>query len=89
MIRGDKEVDEHIYTKLPRTIELSFHKGKESETYNIGGFNEWKKIDIIRVLIDTVDRLLGRREDGNLGLIIYDIDRLGHDRYYEEMYKNR
>ena len=45
-----------------RAIDLIFHKGKIAETYNIGGFNEWKNIDLIRVLIRTVDRLLGRPE---------------------------
>ena len=43
-----------------RAIDLIFHKGKLGETYNIGGFNEWKNIDLIKVLIKTVDRLLGR-----------------------------
>ena len=43
-----------------RAIDLIFHKGKIADTYNIGGFNEWKNIDLIKVLIRTVDRLLGR-----------------------------
>ena len=43
-----------------RAIDLIFHKGKVAETYNIGGFNEWKNIDIIKVVIATVDKLLGR-----------------------------
>ncbi len=41
-------------------IDMIFHKGKIAETYNIGGFNEWKNIDIIKVVIKTVDRLLGQ-----------------------------
>ena len=45
-----------------RAIDMIFHKGKIAETYNIGGFNEWKNIDIIKVVIKTVDRLLGRKE---------------------------
>ena len=45
-----------------RAIDMIFHNGKIAETYNIGGFNEWKNIDIIKVLIKTVDRLLGRKE---------------------------
>ena len=65
-----------------RAIDLIFHKGKVAETYNIGGFNEWKNIDIIRVVINTVDRLLGRREGEDLGLITYVTDRLGHDMRY-------
>lgn len=46
-----------------RAIDLIFHKGTIAETYNIGGFNEWKNIDIIKVLIKTTDRLLGRKEE--------------------------
>ena len=44
-----------------RAIDVIFHNGKTAETYNIGGFNEWKNIDIIKVVINTVDRLLGRQ----------------------------
>ena len=65
-----------------RAIDLIFHKGKVAETYNIGGFNEWKNIDIIHVLIKTVDRLLGRKEGEDLNLITYVTDRAGHDMRY-------
>ncbi len=65
-----------------RAIDLIFHKGRAAETYNIGGFNEWKNIDIIRVVIRTVDRLLGNPEGHSLGLITYVADRLGHDARY-------
>lgn len=65
-----------------RAIDTIFHKGKVAETYNIGGFNEWKNIDIIKVLINTVDRLLGRAEGEDLGLITYVTDRPGHDARY-------
>lgn len=65
-----------------RAIDLIFHKGKISETYNIGGFNEWKNIDIIRVIIKTVDRLLGNPEGYSDTLITYVTDRLGHDMRY-------
>ena len=65
-----------------RAIDLIFHEGKEGETYNIGGFNEWKNIDIIKVLINTVDRLLGRPEGADLDLITYVTDRAGHDMRY-------
>lgn len=65
-----------------RAIDLIFHKGKIAETYNIGGFNEWKNIDLVRVLIATVDRLLGNPEGHSLGLITYVTDRLGHDVRY-------
>ena len=65
-----------------RAIDVIFHKGKIAETYNIGGFNEWKNIDIIKVLINTVDRLLGRREGEDMDLITYVPDRAGHDLRY-------
>ena len=65
-----------------RAIDLIFHKGKVAETYNIGGFNEWKNIDLIKVIIKTVDRLLGNPEGQSLNLITYVTDRLGHDMRY-------
>ena len=63
-------------------IDAIFHNGKIAETYNIGGFNEWKNIDIIKVLINTVDRLLGRPEGADMDLITYVTDRAGHDLRY-------
>lgn len=65
-----------------RAIDLIFHQGKVAETYNIGGFNEWKNIDIIKVVIKTVDRLLGRPEGADDDLITYVTDRKGHDMRY-------
>ena len=65
-----------------RAIDLIFHKGTVAETYNIGGSNEWKNIDIIKVLINTVDRLLGRPEGADMDLITYVTDRAGHDLRY-------
>ena len=65
-----------------RAIDLIFHEGKVAETYNIGGFNEWKNIDIVRVLVRTVDRLLGRPEGEDMDLITYVTDRKGHDMRY-------
>ena len=65
-----------------RAIDLIFHEGKIAETYNIGGFNEWKNIDLIKVMIKTVDRILGNPEGHSLGLITYVTDRLGHDARY-------
>ena len=65
-----------------RAIDTIFHHGKIAETYNIGGFNEWKNIDIIKVVINTVDRLLGRNEGEDMDLITYVTDRLGHDVRY-------
>ena len=65
-----------------RAIDLIFHEGKVAETYNIGGFNEWKNIDLIKVMIKTVDRILGNPEGASLDLITYVTDRLGHDARY-------
>ena len=65
-----------------RAIDLIFHEGKAGETYNIGGFNEWKNIDVIRLLIRTTDRLLGRPEGADDDLITYVTDRAGHDLRY-------
>ena len=65
-----------------RAIDLIFHEGRIAETYNIGGFNEWKNIDLIKVMIRTVDRLLGNPEGYSDDLITYVTDRLGHDARY-------
>ena len=65
-----------------RAIDVIFHNGKLGETYNIGGFNEWKNIDLIKVIIKTVDRLLERDEGSSLKLITYVKDRAGHDLRY-------
>ena len=65
-----------------RAIDLIFHEGKVAETYNIGGFNEWKNIDLIKVMIKTVDRILGNPEGHSESLITYVTDRLGHDARY-------
>ncbi len=64
-----------------RAIDLIFHKGKVADTYNIGGFNEWKNIDLIKVIIRTVDRL-GNPEGHSEKLITYVTDRAGHDLRY-------
>ena len=65
-----------------RAIDVIFHNGKDGDTYNIGGFNEWKNIDLIKVMISVVDRLLGNPEGHSLGLITYVKDRAGHDLRY-------
>ena len=65
-----------------RAIDLIFHKGDVAETYNIGGSNEWRNIDLTKVIIKTVDRLLGNAEGHSLGLIEHIADRLGHDARY-------
>ena len=65
-----------------RAIDLIFHKGKVAETYNIGGFNEWRNIDLVRLLVKTCDRLLGRPEGASEHLITHVTDRAGHDLRY-------
>ena len=65
-----------------RAIDVIFHKGKIADTYNIGGFNEWKNIDLIKVIIKTVDKLLGNPEGTSEKLITYVTDRAGHDLRY-------
>lgn len=65
-----------------RAIDLVFHDGKKSATYNIGGFNEWTNIDLIKVIIKTVDKLLGREAGSSEKLITYVTDRAGHDLRY-------
>lgn len=65
-----------------RAIDTIFHKGRIADTYNIGGFNEWKNIDIVRTLIRVTDRLLGREEGEDMDLITYVTDRAGHDLRY-------
>ncbi|MGB0178228.1 MAG: dTDP-glucose 4,6-dehydratase, partial [Owenweeksia sp.] len=65
-----------------RAIDLVFHQGKEGETYNIGGFNEWQNIDLIKVLIKQMDEKLGRPAGESEKLITYVKDRPGHDRRY-------
>ena len=65
-----------------RAIDLVFHEGKRGDTYNIGGFNEWTNIDLIKVIIKTVDKLLGKPEGTSDKLITYVTDRAGHDLRY-------
>ncbi|KQS48675.1 MULTISPECIES: dTDP-glucose 4,6-dehydratase [Flavobacterium] len=63
-------------------IDLVFHEGKNHETYNIGGFNEWKNIDLVRLLCKIMDSKLGREEGTSEKLITYVKDRPGHDLRY-------
>lgn len=65
-----------------RAIDVIFHEGKTADTYNIGGFNEWKNIDLIKVIIKTVDKLLGNPEGTSEHLITSVTDRAGHDLRY-------
>ncbi len=80
--KGDNVRDWLFVNDHARAIDVIFHKGKLGDTYNIGGFNEWKNIDLIRVLIKTVDELLGREEGTSEKLITYVTDRAGHDYRY-------
>ncbi|MDT8393770.1 MAG: dTDP-glucose 4,6-dehydratase [Bacteroidales bacterium] len=63
-------------------IDLIFHKGKTGETYNIGGNNEWRNIDLVKLLCRIMDRKLGREEGSSEKLISYVTDRAGHDLRY-------
>ena len=65
-----------------RAIDLIFHKGKNGETYNIGGFNEWKNIDLVRLLCKHMDQKLGRDNGESEKLITFVSDRPGHDKRY-------
>lgn len=70
-------VDDHA-----RAIDLVFHKGKNAETYNIGGFNEWTNIDLVKLLCSQMDEKLGRQSGESEKLITYVKDRPGHDLRY-------
>lgn len=80
--RGENVRDWLFVEDHARAIDTIFHKGQVADTYNIGGFNEWKNIDLINVLVNTVDRQLGRAEGEDLDLITFVTDRKGHDMRY-------
>lgn len=80
--RGENVRDWLFVEDHARAIDTIFHKGQIADTYNIGGFNEWKNIDLIKVLVDTVDRQLGRAEGEDMDLITFVTDRKGHDMRY-------
>lgn len=65
-----------------RAIDLVFHEGENEETYNIGGFNEWKNIDLVKLLCKQMDKKLGRERGSSERLITYVKDRPGHDLRY-------
>ena len=65
-----------------RAIDLIYHEGNLGETYNIGGFNEWKNIELIRTMCRVMDKKLGREEGESEKLITYVKDRAGHDLRY-------
>ena len=70
-------VDDHA-----RAIDVIFHQGKLGETYNIGGFNEWKNLDIVHLLCEIMDDKLGREKGESAKLITFVKDRAGHDKRY-------
>jgi dTDP-glucose 4,6-dehydratase len=70
-------VEDHV-----RAIDIIFHKGKPGDTYNIGGHNEWKNIDIIKELCRQMDKKLGRKKGTSEKLITFVKDRAGHDLRY-------
>ena len=80
--KGENVRDWLFVNDHARAIDVIFHKGKLNETYNIGGFNEWKNIDLIKLIIKTVDKILGRDEGTSDKLITYVTDRAGHDLRY-------
>ena len=80
--KGENVRDWLFVNDHARAIDVIFHKGKIGETYNVGGFNEWKNIDLIKVIIKTVDRLLEREKGASDKLITYVKDRAGHDLRY-------
>ncbi len=65
-----------------RAIDVIFHKGKLGESYNVGGFNEWKNIDLVNLLCKIMDQKLGRKDGDSASLIQYVTDRPGHDLRY-------
>lgn len=65
-----------------RAIDTIYHNGKNGETYNIGGHNEWKNIDLVKLLCKTMDEKLGRQQGSSEQLIQYVTDRAGHDLRY-------
>ncbi len=76
-VRDWLHVEDHA-----RAIDTIFHRGRTAESYNIGGFNEWRNIDLVRLLVRTTDRLLGHPEGYSDSLITFVADRAGHDLRY-------
>lgn len=80
--KGDNIRDWLYVEDHARAIDTVFHNGKRGETYNIGGFNEWKNIDLIKVICRVMDKKLEREEGTSEKLITYVKDRAGHDLRY-------
>jgi dTDP-glucose 4,6-dehydratase len=80
--KGDNIRDWLYVEDHAAAIDLIFHKGKIGETYNIGGINEWKNIDLINLLCEIMDKELNRPQGSSASLITYVKDRAGHDLRY-------
>jgi dTDP-glucose 4,6-dehydratase len=80
--KGENVRDWLFVVDHARAIDTVFHNGKDGETYNIGGFNEWKNIDIVMLVCKTMDEKLGREPGTSEKLITYVTDRAGHDLRY-------
>ena len=80
--KGDNIRDWLFVEDHARAIDTIFHNGKQGEKYNIGGFNEWKNIDLVHLLCSIMDTKLGREEGTSAKLITYVTDRPGHDQRY-------
>lgn len=80
--KGDNTRDWLYVIDHARAIDTVFHSGKKNETYNVGGFNEWKNIDLVKLLCSLMDEKLGRSVGESEALITYVTDRPGHDLRY-------
>lgn len=80
--KGENVRDWLFVVDHARAIDTIFHTGKDGETYNIGGHNEWKNIDLVHLLCNIMDRKLDRPKGTSAGLITYVTDRAGHDLRY-------
>ncbi|NLX72303.1 MAG: dTDP-glucose 4,6-dehydratase [Bacteroidales bacterium] len=80
--KGDNICDWLYVEDHAAAIDMIFHKGKIGETYNIGGINEWKNIDLINLLCEIMDKELNRPQGSSASLITYVKDRAGHDLRY-------
>jgi len=80
--KGENVRDWLFVNDHARAIDAIFHKGKLGDTYNIGGFNEWKNIDLVKLLCKQIDKKLGNDEGTSEKLISYVKDRPGHDLRY-------
>src|SRR5690606_23076940 len=79
----DENIRDWLYVEdHASAIDMIFHKGKIGEVYNIGGNNEWKNIDLVKLLCHLMDQKLGKQDGETANLITYVTDRPGHDLRY-------